>query len=277
MYSDMQLSEILSRAKLAQIRMDASSITHRLNKPRILTASLDNDFTLDKSDGQYDSYFLIAGDEINGNKWGVTEESIPKNIESAVGKPFVVTSNKFIENSPYGEKFMHPNMLHFLKHKPQAVTGLDPENFEDNLKFQEPYHVGIMEKVFFDESKMAWKTILKRDPKFAGMQMPPFCSIAIFQEDMNEPAGQITKWKVSHLCGLTERPAFGDQAIYTGTCTGTIRACEKSLAGTKSLLSTDMKFAKEQIAALISTDNTETQAVPIYGIRKTLNKKFKAL
>jgi len=166
---------------------------------------------------------------------------------------------------------MHPNILHFLKNHADQVAGLNPDIFEDNLKFQEPYHVAEMKKVFFDTEKQFWRTIMTRDPKFTNHQMPPFCSISIFQDDMSEPEGQISKWRVTNLTGLKDRPAYGSQATYDGTCNGTITQCTKSFASDMSLLATETKFAKEKVSALLSTDITETQAVPIYGMRRKKN------
>jgi len=269
------LQRYAREAKLSQVKLASYSFRNKLaqKKIRMLTASLDTEFIPpDNLEGQFDSYFLIAGDEINGNEWGVTEESIPKNIESAIEKPFVISSNEFIENSPYGSKYMHPNILHFMKNMPELVQGLDPDVFEDNLTFQEPYTVSIMKSVFFDTEKNSWRTIMKRDEKFANHQMPPFCSISIFQDDMSEPEGQISKWRVTNLTGLKDRPAFGNQATYDGTCNDTLGKCTKSFASEKSLLTTDIKFAQEKIAALLTTDITETQAVPIYGMRRRKKK-----
>jgi len=265
------LQRYTREAKLSQVRLASYSFRNKVaQKTRVLTASLDTEFVAppELEKGQYDSYFLIAGDEINGNEWGVTGESIPKNIETAIDRPFVISSNEFIENSPYGDKYMHPNILHFLKKMPEMVEGLDPDIFEDNLTFQEPYTVSIMKRVFFDTEKNSWRTIMKRNKEFANHQMPPFCSISIFQDDMLEPEGQITKWRVINLTGLKDRPAFGNQATYDGTCNNTLGKCTKSFATDKSLLTTDIKFAQEKIAALLTTDITETQAVPIYGMRK---------
>jgi len=258
------LQKYSREAKLSQVKLASYSFRNKLAqiiapKYRMLTASLDTEFISPNNlEGQFDSYFLIAGDEINGNEWGVTEESIPKNIESAIDKPFVISSNEFIQNSPYGDKYMHPNILHFMKNMPEMVQGLDPDVFEDNLKFQEPYTVSIMKSVFFDTEKNSWRTIMKRDEKFTNHQMPPFCSISIFQDDMSEPEGQISKWRVTNLTGLKDRPAFGNQATYDGTCNDTLGKCTN-------------KFAQEKIAALLTTDITETQAVPIYGMRRKKN------
>lgn len=163
---------------------------------------------------------------------------------------------------------MHPNILHFLKNHPEKVAGLNPDIFEDNIAFQKPFHVATMEKVFFDTETQSWKTIMRRDPKFSSHQMPPFCSISIFQDDMSEPEGQISKWRVTNLTGLMDRPAFGNQATFNGTCNDTLGKCTHSFVSDKSLLITNTKLAKEKISALLSTDITETQAVPIYGLRK---------
>jgi len=238
----------------------------RKKKARSRYASLDTDFRFpDDQTGKYAAYFLLAGDETNGNHWGVTEQSIEKNIQSFVGKPFVVTAKSFHAASIYGDNFLHPNIGHFKDRSPQIVAGLDPENFDDILSFQKQFKVGEISKVIFDDTDHNWKAIIKLSPQFEGQQLPPFCSPALFQDDMSEPDNAMTQWRALHLAGLMDQPAYGSQALFKGTCTDTLGACTKSFVNNTSLLKTEIKLAKKEFqAGIISTDNPQVNVVPIF-------------
>lgn len=163
---------------------------------------------------------------------------------------------------------MHPNIRHFMKNHPELVRGLDPESFDDALKFQEQFRVATIKDVIFDEDKDVWKAIIERHPDFLDKELPPFCSVAIFQEDMTEPEGHITKWKITHLAGLMERPAYGSQALHEGTCNDTLGNCVRSFSNARDILMTDIKLAKQKFAAVLSTDNPAVNVVPVFGLRK---------
>lgn len=211
------------------------------------------------------AYFLLAGDMINGRHWGVQEASIPKNIQSFIGRPFVVTSNDFITDSPYGRDYHHPNISHFIEHSPELVADLDPNDFDDVIDFQKPFRIGQISDVVFDAKDQFWKAVIKKDKVFEGKQFPPFCSPALFQDDMLEADEEMTKWRGVHLAGLMDKPAYGNIALMEGTCNGTLGNCKRSLVGVESLLKTELKL---NTATILSDDNTIVDKVPIFGKRK---------
>jgi len=252
-FASMHISKKLAKKKKAQTRY----------------AQLDSDFVFpDDEEGQFSAYFLLAGDEINGNEWGVSEQDIPKNIQSFVGNPFVITSTDFFPKSPYGNVFRHPSIYDFIKHKPELVEGLDPENFDDILEFQKPFAVGDISKIVFNDEKKDWEAIIKHRPEFVGRTFPPFCSPTLFMNDPTEPDDAITTFKGVNLTGLTDRPAFGSQSTFKGSCNGTLGSCTKSFFDNTSLLKTEVKLARTNIAALISTDNPAVEKVPIFRKKK---------
>jgi len=268
------------RAKEAMIslrlKFASHSITKKLSRKKTSKskyASLDTDFQFpEDQQGKYAAYFLLAGDETNGNHWGVTEHSIEKNIQSFVGKPFVVTASSYHEASIYGDNFLHPNISHFTKRSPQLVAGLDPENFDDINTFQKQFKIGEISKIVFDDVSKDWKAIIKISPQFEGKTLPPFCSPALFQDDMSEPDDQMTQWRGLHLAGLMDQPAYGSQAIFKGTCNDTLGACTKSFVSNTSLLKTELKLAKKDFeAVIISTDNPQVEKIPIFKKKRKKN------
>jgi len=195
-----------------------------------LTASLNNDYTSASGD-RYVSYFLIKGDYENLKGWGVTDDSIPQHIGSFKGRPFTITSNKFFPNSPYGEIYDHPVTDHFRKLGIQR-----PRERNDMIQqsvFQEEFRVGNIEDVFSDKDNN-WLALIKVKPQFASYQMPPLVSPAIFQLNRNEPANRITQWLGMHLTGLDESPAYGNIALFKGSCDGTKNECLRKLSASMS-------------------------------------------
>ena len=216
------------------------------DKTRYLTASLDGDFVPDpEKQGKFASYFLLKGDEINGREWGVTSASIPQNIDSFIGRPLVATGDKFVKDSPYGVNFLHPSISHFAQRAPELVAGLDPMSIDDILTFQDRFRIGTIDDVFFDSNKNIWNASVKLAEGVEASDLPPFCSPALYQLDMLEPEGNITKWSGLHLAALTERPAYGSIALLNGTCSGTSGQCKTQFAGGKNELQSDvMRIAK---------------------------------
>jgi len=161
-------------------------------------------------------------------------------------------------------------MGHFKNFRPETIIGLDPENYKDVLKFQDTWKVGDISKVLYDADDDSWKALIKPLPQFEEKSFPPFCSCAIFQDDMNEPAGQITKWRGIHLAGLMDKPAFGDQSIYQGTCNDTLGKCELEFSTPKSILETQFKISNSKVSAILSNDNPHVDVVDIF--KKNLKK-----
>lgn len=249
---------LANNARSINLRIKSMRLSNRVSKiPKMHYAKLDPAYHVEDEQGVHDSYFLISGEETNLNGWGVVGSSIPKNIQTSIGLPFVITSTDFIPNSYYKEAYMHPNMNHFKKNLPHLVEGLDPDIYEDNLKFQIPYKVATIEKVLFNKELDLWQTMILREPQFATHPFPPFCSIAIFQDDKTEPEDKMTKWRVVHHCGLTESPAYGDQAIYNGRCNGTLASCTFQFADAKTQADTDLALAKGTIRTAKAFDESE--------------------
>lgn len=259
--------EALLSLQLKFASLHISKVLTKKKKAQTKYAQLDSNFEFpDDEKGQFSAYFLLAGDELNGNDWGVTEDSLPKNIQSFVGKPFVITSTDFITNSPYGNVFRHPNIHDFIKHKPELVEGLDPENLEDILEFQKPFAVGDISKIVFNDQKKDWEAVIKHRPEFVGRVFPPFCSPTL---RFDNPEDDIADdWSGVNLTGLTDRPAFGSQSTFKGSCNGTLGSCTKSFFDNTSLLKTELKLTRTNIAALISTDNPAVEKVPLFKKRK---------
>lgn len=163
---------------------------------------------------------------------------------------------------------MHPNIRHFQSFRPDLVKGLDPDNYDDVLLFQDNWKVGDIRKVLYDSSDDYWKALVEPLPQFKDSDFPPFCSCAVFQVDMSEPQDRITKAKATHLAGLKDSPAFGSQSIYQGTCNDTLGKCTMEFSTPQSLFETQMKLSNSKVAALLSTDNPNVNVVTIQGIKK---------
>ena len=160
--------------------------------------------------GKYAKYWLLNAKQTNGNGWGVSQQSIAKNIHKFVGKPLVVTAKSWIPDSEYGDAYEHPYL----------PTNDINKVFDHQEKFRVGSIVDIIEK---DGDYFA---NIEINQKFAHMVMPPFCSPAIFQNNPSEPEGQISDWEALHLAALHEDPAYGSRiALLRGTCVGTQDQC----------------------------------------------------
>lgn len=244
-----------------KLKLASAKVSAALKQP-FLTASLDTDFVPDPNrQGKFASYFLLKGDEINGREWGVTSDSIPNNIMSFIGRPLVATGDKFIPDSPYGDQYLHPSIGHFKMRSPQLVAGLNPMNMDDILEFQDRFKIGTIEDVFFNGDKQLWNAVVRLADGVEASDLPPFCSPALYQLDMLEPEGNITKWTGLHLAALDQRPAYGNIALLNGTCNGTTGQCKTQFAGNENALKSDVM----KIAAQLSTENRETDVVCLPG------------
>lgn len=247
-----------------KVKLASAKVAAALKQP-FLTASLDTDFVPNpEKQGKFASYFLLQGDTINGREWGVTSESIPKNIETFIGRPLVATGDKFIEDSPYGNQFLHPSIGHFIQRAPQLVAGLNPMNVDDILDFQDRFKIGTIEDVFFNQDKHVWNAVVRLADGVEQSDLPPFCSPALYQLDMTEPEGNITQWTGLHLAALDQRPAYGNIALLNGTCNGTSGQCKNHFAGNQNELKSDVM----KIAAMLSTENRNVDKVELAKKKK---------
>jgi hypothetical protein len=247
---------------LQNIKIKLANLKISQLKPRYLTASLDSEFipNPDKQ-GKFASYFLLKGDEVNGREWGVTSSSIPQNISSFIGMPLVATGEKFVKDSPYGQQYLHPSISHFAQEQPELVAGLNPMDLNDIRTFQDRFKIGTIDDVFFNPNKGLWNASVKLAEGVEASDLPPFCSPALYQLDMTEHEGSITKWTGLHLAALDQRPAYGNIALLNATCSGTSKQCKMNFASQENPLKTDLM----KLAAQLSTDNTETDVVCLAG------------
>lgn len=259
---DRKASTALQHLKL---KLANAKTVSALKQP-FLTASLDTDFVPDdpQKQGKFASYFLLKGDEINGREWGVTSESIPANIHTFIGRPLVATGEKFIKDSPYGVQYLHPSITHFMQRAPELVAGLNPMNMNDILQFQDRFRIGTIDDVFFNSEKNLWNASVKLAEGVEASDLPPFCSPALYQLDMTEHEGSITKWTGLHLAALDQRPAYGNIALLNGTCHGTSGQCKTQFAGNTNELKSDIM----RIATQLSTENRNVDKVKIFKRRK---------
>lgn len=232
-----------------------------------LTASLESI----SSCGQYATYFLLAGDEVNGRGWGVTAESIPKNIGDFKGKPFVVTTSDWIKDSPYGNIWNHPSTEHWPILGIARAGTYDVNDKKLIFKFQDKFRTGVITDVF--EKDGTWRAIVKKDPAFKDMPWPPFCSPAIYKENYMELDGSLSEWTALHLAGLDAKPAYGNIAILHGTCNGDGTTCGNHLKSASNVSihfvrtltahKINMTLSKWRISGLdsFSTKNTDILAV----------------
>lgn len=249
-----------------KLKLACEKIIFKLKQP-YLTASLDTSFIPDPEKQEHHaSYFLLKGDEINGREWGVTSPSIPANIGTFKGMPLVATSSKFVNDSPYGAQFLHPSISHFIKRSPELVAGLNPLDMDHIKEFQDRFKIGTIDDVFFNSDKNVWNASVKLAEGIEFSDLPPFCSPALYQLDMTEPEGRITKWTGLHLAALDQRPAYGNIALLNGTCFGTGAACKTQFAGAANEFKSDVT----RIAAMLSTENKNVDKV-IVAKRKNRN------
>jgi hypothetical protein len=156
--------------------------------------------------------FLIDS-SVNLNQWAVTEESIPKNINTFIGKPLVLT-----------KEFDHP--------------GTDQDTLKHWLKFQEDFRVGtiinITPKHNSDTGSTAYYAVIEVTDKalkdsLQNNDVPHYVSPAIAQPVQTaanlSPAEAISEWTGIHLA-IVDEPAYGvKKAAITETCGGDREGC----------------------------------------------------
>ena len=166
--------------------------------------------SLISSQGKYAKYWLLNAKQQNGNGWGVSQQSIAKNIHKFIGRPLVVTAKSWHPESVYGDQFEHPY--------------LPTNDINKVLDHQEQYRIGNIVDVI--EKDGDYFANIEINQKFANMILPPFCSPAIFQNNPAEPEGNISDWEALHLAALMEDPAYGSRiALLRGSCVGTKDQC----------------------------------------------------
>jgi len=199
---------------------------------------------LASEENKFAKYYLLDGLDINGNGWGVTNDSIPTHISSFIGQPFVVTAKAWIANSPYEDQYDHPFV---------------PTNDLNSIfAHQERFRVGEIVKVAKDDDGR-WYAMIKKAKQFEDFSFPPFCSPAIYQTNPHEPESSISEWFGLHLAGLMEEPAYGPRvALLKGSCSGTMGQCTHQFRMAKQ---------KDAIGTLEPADIKPIQPIGSSGIK----------
>lgn len=256
----------------------------KIETGKLRSGSLVDEFKTANGD-RFVSYFLLNSD-VNLKGWGVTGDSIPQHIGSFKNMPFVITSSKFFAKSEYGEMYDHPSTEHFanLGIKVGRNRPRKENDMMQQASFQEEFRVGNIEEVI-QGNDGNWLAFIKIKPEFASMEMPPLVSPAIFQLNSSEPVDKISTWVGMHLAGLDERPAYGNVALFKGSCTGDKGSCLTQLSasmnsqfaylppcGMKKLFNARLKVAQMKMAAMTSDLHTNIQRQNIHGCKKNEKK-----
>lgn len=171
---------------------------------------------------------MLNAKDTNGNGWGVTQQSIAKNIRSFIGRPYVITAKQWVASTEYGNVFDHP----FIR----------TNDVSRILNHQEKYRVATI--VDISERDNEYFAIIQVHPKYAHLNLPAFCSPAIYQLDASENDNHLSRWMGLHLAGLDENPAYGARiALLRGTCNGPGGVCIHQLKTAKQLFAVIPKNA----------------------------------
>ena len=180
--------------------------------------------SLNQQSGRYAKYWLLNAKQTNGNGWGIAAHTAKDNMKKFLGRPLVVTSASWHGASEYGNSYEHPY--------------LPTNDLNKIFDHQEKFRVGSIVDVQEDKAG-DWYATIEMLPKFANMNLPPFCSPAIYQLDASEHEGQISKWEALHLAALDENPAYGARiALLKGSCVGTKDSCTVQFKSAKQLNAT---------------------------------------
>ena len=208
--------------------------------------------SLVSTQGKFAKYWLLNAKQTNGNGWGVSQQSIAKNIHKFIGRPLVVTAKSWVPDSVYGDVYEHPY--------------LPTNDIGQVLDHQEKYRVGNIVDII--EKNGDYYANIEINQKFAHMILPPFCSPAIFQNNPAEAEGQISDWEALHLAALHEDPAYGSRiALLRGTCVGTHDQCtiqfksakqEAKVICTKDLKGRLATLKKNDLSQRIATFKNKT-------------------
>lgn len=167
----------------------------------------------------------------NGNKWGVTEDSIERNVHTAVNKP-VVIYKKNPDNPLHAKQagtYIHPT-------PEEASAELGKVNAQSYYNWQEKFAVGRVRSVDKRDKGYAFtleitdpeaKNILKSDAYgngIPGYTSPQIISnAALYPEEAQQEL--YSHWTISHIA-LLDVPAYGrEQSGVRAKCLGAEQEC----------------------------------------------------
>ena len=220
-----------------------------IENPEAFVGSLEQEQGVDLADrffedetGKWGRFFLISPAR-NVNKWRVTEPSIPKRIQTFVGRPFI----------------SEPGLAHF-----------GAENMANPLEIirkQDEFRVGVIKKVPFDEKKGEGDALVLFDKNpFAERVWEDlkagnafYVSPAIAGEFVEVNGERIYQdWFGLHLARVAN-PAYGVfHASIKATCEGDERKCVQNLIAVASTMlesNDSFKFTGFKTCNTMSTEN----------------------
>ena len=168
-------------------------------------------FSFQENNKFFIKFFLLDA-SLNLNQWGVTENSLKANLDTFIGKPFVLK-----------EDADHP----------EARTG------DELLDVQEGFRVGDIFTVGMDKQNhkafgLAEITDQDAIERIKSGEINFVSPSIIFNPDdshfLMDGSRVIDKWEAAHVAGVKD-PAFGMyKAQIKGQCSGDQATCEKDLA-----------------------------------------------
>jgi hypothetical protein len=175
--------------------------------------------------------FLID-DSVNGAKWGIVKDYIPKHIEKFVGRPFILTATRTHPPEFYGAIHEDYNDLQGTINR--------------YLRAQEKYRIGTIRKVEPSSGVISasspsalvgggWVAYVEiTDPAaiaaFKAGHVPKYVSPTVFRLKHEDPPDATTDYEPLHLAAV-DVPAYSiDKAGIRGSCTGDLVSCSKQLA-----------------------------------------------
>lgn len=204
-----------------------------------------------ENEDKYFIKFFLLDASLNLNRWGVTQKALRDNLNSFIGKPFVLTPN-----------FDHPS----------AVSG------DDLMVQQEAYRVGDIVQVGIEQrSGKAWglaeitnseaAEILKRgDVQFVS----PSIVFDNSNEDYQDGSSVITSFTGAHVAAVKD-PAYGiTKAEIKGRCSGSSETCLSQLKKVQASRSSCGKFTR------IKVGNKEFVIAANDCVERCIKKKVEA-
>ncbi len=169
-------------------------------------------FSFEENNHFFIKFFVLDG-TLNLNQWGVTENSVLANLDTFIGKPFVITDGFDHPEAPHGDEL---------------------------LRRQEAFRVGDITTMGFDKAQRKAYGIAEITDSTAKEQIKSgevkFVSPSIIFNRMTDARilvdGSliIDKWEGAHVAGVKD-PAFGMyKAQIKGQCSGDKATCETELA-----------------------------------------------
>ena len=220
-------------------------------------------------------YPIIPG--YNGNKWGVTDSSIPANIHTAINKPVVIYRKN--PNNPIHTKqagfFVHPT-------PEEAATELGHSpNAEEYYNWQEKFAVGRVRSVEKRDNKGYAFTLEVTDPEAKNILKSDYLPKGYSRLDISAnhikwaslSRGRTEQrlydhWTISHIA-LLDVPAYGyDQAGARAKCFGAEKDC---MIQTRSASQENLGFCVRQATMdLVNAFSNSSQSSPESQLSHTI-------